>query len=49
MELGLRAGNIIYCLEANNAGEAQKDVHTFKVAGSSNAEKGFQIMKFKFQ
>ena len=49
MELGLSAGKIIDVLEAHNAGEAQKVVQTFKVAGSSNAEKCLQIIKDKLQ
>ena len=49
MELGIGAGNVIDVLESHTAWEAQKVVHTFKVAGSSNAEKCLQTIKVKLQ
>ena len=49
VELGLSAGDVIYVLEAHTAGEAQKVVQTFKVAGNSNAEKRLQTIKDKLK
>ena len=49
MELGLSAGDVIDVLEAHTAGEAQKVVQTFKLAGSSNAEKCLQTIEDKLK
>ena len=49
VELGLSAGDVIEVLEAHSAGEVQKVIQIFKVAGSSNAKKCLQTMKDKLQ
>ena len=49
MELGLSAGDVIDVLEAHNAGKAQKVIQTFKLAGSSNAEKCLQTIEDKLK
>ena len=49
VELGLSAGDIVDVLEAHTSREAQKVVQTFKVAGSSNAEKCLQTIEDKLQ
>ena len=49
VELGLSAGDVIDVLEAHTAGEAQKVIQTFKVAGNSNAEKCLQTIEDKLK
>ena len=49
VELGLSTGDVIDVLETHTAGEAQKVIQTFKLAGSSNAKKCLQTIKDKLQ